>query len=269
MNQEEERKSQLLKFTPDGIPITPENKFDDGIYEFLYELWKETSGEYDPNDDVILEPEMKALHPRTKNEMKFELWALEQYGMTKGEERGYTLEGSIKSLWELEMAAEKVLFIKGLPALAKETALLGKNILNNDVDTSLGIVAGNGGRRQVQNTVEDAVENVVKKEATEETREKIGKETFEDVTESTVIKDSSEDLLQKTVNESVQGNFDKVKDNYLKRKGIDAHELKKDFLGKKAPIAQYDIYVNKDTGELFIFKKRGKGEGIPTGEFIK
>lgn len=31
----------------------------------------------------------------------------------------------------------------------------------------------------------------------------------------------------------------------------------------------YDIYVNKDSGELFIFKKGGKGVGIPTGEFIK
>lgn len=44
--------------------------------------------------------------------------------------------------------------------------------------------------------------------------------------------------------------------------------MKKDFLGRKAPISQYDIYVNKDTGELFIFT-RGKGIGIPTGEFIK
>lgn len=66
-----------------------------------------------------------------------------------------------------------------------------------------------------------------------------------------------------------KGNYNKVKDNYLKKNGIDAHELKKDFLGRKAPIAEYDIYVNKDTGELFIFKKGGKGIGIPTGEFIK
>ena len=66
-----------------------------------------------------------------------------------------------------------------------------------------------------------------------------------------------------------KGNYNKVKDNYLKKNGIDAHELKKDFLGRKAPIAEYDIYVNKDTGELFIFKKGGKGVGIPTGEFIK
>lgn len=66
-----------------------------------------------------------------------------------------------------------------------------------------------------------------------------------------------------------KGNFNKVKDNYLKNNGIDAHELKKDYLEKKAPIAEYDIYVNKDTGELFMFKKGGKGAGIPTGEFRK
>ena len=72
-----------------------------------------------------------------------------------------------------------------------------------------------------------------------------------------------------TNNTFEKGNYNKVKDNYLKRKGIDAHELKKDFLGRKAPIAEYDIYVNKDTGELFIFKKGGKRIGFPTGEFIK
>lgn len=38
-----------------------------------------------------------------------------------------------------------------------------------------------------------------------------------------------------------KGNFNKVKDNYLKNNGIDAHELKKDYLEKKAPIAEYDI----------------------------
>ena len=81
------------KIYPSLLLMVP-HKFDDGIYEFLYELWKETSGEY----DLIPEPEMKALHPRTKNEIRFELWALEQYGMTKGEERGHTAKGSAKSL---------------------------------------------------------------------------------------------------------------------------------------------------------------------------
>ena len=74
---------------------------------------------------------------------------------------------------------------------------------------------------------------------------------------------------QQYANDIEKGNYNKVRDNYLDNMGIDAHEFKKDFLGRKAPISKYDIYVNKDTGELFIFKKGGKGSGIPTGEFIK
>ena len=64
-------------------------------------------------------------------------------------------------------------------------------------------------------------------------------------------------------------NIEKVKDSYLKKLGIDAHEVKKDVLGKKAKIAEYDIYKDKDTGELWVNKKDAKGEWIPTGETIK
>jgi len=54
---------------------------------------------------------------------------------------------------------------------------------------------------------------------------------------------------------------------YLERHGIDAHELKHEYLGQKAPIALYDIYIS-DTGQLWIFRKGGQGSGIPTHEFI-
>ncbi|TQI82469.1 filamentous hemagglutinin [Serratia fonticola] len=57
-------------------------------------------------------------------------------------------------------------------------------------------------------------------------------------------------------------------DKFLKNNGVDAHQIKKDFLGAKAEIKLYDIYVDKDNGQLWIFRKGGKGEGIPTGEFI-
>ncbi|WP_331455005.1 polymorphic toxin type 33 domain-containing protein [Yersinia massiliensis] len=58
-------------------------------------------------------------------------------------------------------------------------------------------------------------------------------------------------------------------DKFLKNNGVDAHQIKKDFLGAKAEIKLYDIYVDKENGQLWIFRKGGKGEGIPTGEFIK
>ncbi|MBQ4524437.1 MAG: hypothetical protein IJA10_16075 [Lachnospiraceae bacterium] len=91
--------------------------------------------------------------------------------------------------------------------------------------------------------------------------EKKGKDNSKSKEESKEESKDSGDLKK--------GNFNKVEDRYLKQKGIDAYDLKKDFLGKKAPISQYDIYVNKDTGELFIFKKGGVGTGIPTGLFLK
>lgn len=59
-----------------------------------------------------------------------------------------------------------------------------------------------------------------------------------------------------------------VDDRYLERLGIDAHALKTDFVGRKN-ISRYDIFVKKDTGELWIYLKGGKGEGMPTGEYIK
>ena len=64
-------------------------------------------------------------------------------------------------------------------------------------------------------------------------------------------------------------NFQKANDSYLKKNNIDAHKLKQDILGKKADISKYDIYMDKNTKELYVFQKGGVGSGIPTGEFIK
>lgn len=64
-------------------------------------------------------------------------------------------------------------------------------------------------------------------------------------------------------------NFSKISDDLLKKSGIDAHQLKKDFLGNKAKISQYDLYKDTKTGEILILQKGGKGAPIQTGEFIK
>jgi len=57
----------------------------------------------------------------------------------------------------------------------------------------------------------------------------------------------------------VDRNWKKVDDKYLKQKlkdqGINPHELKYDYLGKRADVAEYDIYVDKNTGQLAIFRK--------------
>ncbi|MBN6189285.1 hypothetical protein JQN58_20755 [Aneurinibacillus sp. BA2021] len=63
-------------------------------------------------------------------------------------------------------------------------------------------------------------------------------------------------------------NWELINENYLKKKGIDAHDLKRASLGKKAKIAQYDLYVDKNTKEIYIFKKGRKGTPIRTGEYL-
>lgn len=63
-------------------------------------------------------------------------------------------------------------------------------------------------------------------------------------------------------------NIQKINDDHLKRKGLDAHKIKEEFMGKGSN-SRYDLYVNKDTGEVIIFHKGGKGQGTNTGYFIK
>ena len=167
----EKRKAELPRFTPDGIPITLENKFDDAIYNYLYEYWKTNSEEYDPKKDVIPESEINKMHPKTKNEFQFENWLFEQYGMTKKEERGYTVKGNLESLWEIFSAADMVLFARGLPSIGKELAQLGK--------------------KAVDDVAEEAIEKTVKKEAAEEMAESTAKKE---------VTDTTEDLSQKHIN---------------------------------------------------------------------
>ncbi len=205
----EKRKAELPRFTPDGIPITLENKFDDAIYNYLYEYWKTNSGEYDPKKDVIPESEMNKMHPKTKNEFQFENWLFEQYDMTKKEERGYTLEGNLESLWEIFSAADMMLLVKALPNIGKNLVQLGKDVLENGIqfDTSLGIVAGGGEIWNLKNAVDDvteeAIEKTVKREVVEEAVEKTVKtEVSEEVAENTAkkeIADTAEDLSKETV----------------------------------------------------------------------
>ena len=61
--------------------------------------------------------------------------------------------------------------------------------------------------------------------------------------------------------------FKKLADDYIKKNGIDAEALKADFMGPKS-VSKYDLYKQNGTNEIWIFRKGGKGDGIPTGEYI-
>ncbi|ELR71941.1 hypothetical protein C900_02126 [Fulvivirga imtechensis AK7] len=62
-------------------------------------------------------------------------------------------------------------------------------------------------------------------------------------------------------------NIKLIKPNMLKKAGIDAHALKKEFLGSKG-ISKFDLYRHTETGEILILKKGGVGEAIFTGIFL-
>jgi hypothetical protein len=47
------------------------------------------------------------------------------------------------------------------------------------------------------------------------------------------------------------------------RFGVDAHGIKKEVLGNKAPIARYDLYKDKQ-GNIYVKPKGGEGAGIST-----
>ncbi|MDK8182626.1 polymorphic toxin type 33 domain-containing protein [Paenibacillus sp. UMB4589-SE434] len=79
--------------------------------------------------------------------------------------------------------------------------------------------------------------------------------------------DKTTDYLIKLDLQMFGKSIQKLDDKFIKKMGIDAHDLKYDFLGKNAKISQYDLYIDKATKEIMIFKKGGKGEGISTGYF--
>ena len=144
----EERKRELPQFTPDGIPITMENKFDDAIYNYLYEYWKTNSGEYDPKDDEIIMTKESSF---TKNEKKFEQWLFAQYGMTNKEQREYTFKGNLLSLGEIALSAWG---IEGTGAT--KLVVPGKFLASNADDSAKKALQ--------QDTIEDAMEGTLKKE---------------------------------------------------------------------------------------------------------
>jgi filamentous hemagglutinin len=45
----------------------------------------------------------------------------------------------------------------------------------------------------------------------------------------------------------------------LKKNGYDARKLKADYVGKKG-LSKWDLYINKDTKELWILRKGGAGK---------
>lgn len=59
----------------------------------------------------------------------------------------------------------------------------------------------------------------------------------------------------------------KINVDYLESNGLDAHTIKYEYLGNKAPISRYDLYQTS-SGQIIILPKGGAGEPIYTGYIL-
>ena len=135
----------------------------------------------------------------TKNEKKFEQWLLQQYGMTKKEEREYTVKGNLLSLGEIALSAWG---IEG--AGATKLVVPGKFLASNADDSAKKALQ--------QDTIEDAVEGTLKKEVAENTAKKEIADTAEDLSQKTIDKD---DVLEGSsgINRGSDSLKNKIPDN--------------------------------------------------------
>ena len=207
----EKRKAELPRFTPDGIPITPENRFDDGIYAFLYNYWKEHSGEYDPKGNVVASNTANhlSLEYKTENELKFAQWAMREYGMTNKERTTHTFKGQMSVLLEVWNVVDMItlpvsLVSAGGKFIGKEVA---KEVAEELGEKAVKEVAKEAVEKTVKREVaEEAIKNPVKREVAEEAIEKTVKtEVSEEIAESAARKemvDTAEGLSQKPINKN-------------------------------------------------------------------
>lgn len=181
----EKRKAELPRFTPDGIPITPENKFDDGIYAFLYNYWKEHSGEYDPKGNVVASNTANhlSLEYKTENELKFAQWAMREYGMTNKERTTHTFKGQMSVLLEVWNVVDMI-------TLPISLVSAGGKFIGKEVAKEVGEELG---EKAVKEVAEEAVEKTVKTEVSEEIAKSAAKKE---------MADTAEGLSQKPINKN-------------------------------------------------------------------
>ena len=135
-----------------------ENKFDDGIYAFLYNYWKEHSGEYDPKGNVVASNTANhlSLEYKTENELKFAQWAMREYGMTNKERTTHTFKGQMSVLLEVWNVVDMI-------TLPISLVSAGGKFIGKEVAKEVGEELGEKAVKEVaEKTADDVIETVTK-----------------------------------------------------------------------------------------------------------
>ena len=207
------REQMVIEYTPDGIPITPENKFDEDIYDYLYHYWKEHSGEYDPKGNVVAANHI-SLKYKTENELKFEKWAMREFGMTNEEQTEHTLPGLLSSVLEISNVIDVILlpvslFSAGAKFVGKEALkeggeelaeAAGKQLLKMEGKEALQEAVEKGTKELAQVTTEKAMKEAAVM-ATEKSAKELAYKTGEKLTKTTkeVIDTTKENVAKAIV----------------------------------------------------------------------
>ena len=200
------REQMVIEYTPDGIPITPENKFDEDIYDYLYHYWKEHSGEYDPKGNVAAANHI-SLKYKTENELKFEKWAMREFGMTNEEQTEHTLPGLLSSVLEISNAIDVILlpvslFSAGAKFVGKEALKEGGEELAEAAGKQLLKMEG-------KEALQEAATKELEKEALKALFKKAAIENLEKSAKS-LAKETKEKLIKVT-----EGFVEKYFDKWL------------------------------------------------------
>ena len=189
-----------ITHTSDGIRITEEN------YDYLYHYWKEHSGEYDPKGNVAAANHI-SLKYKTENELKFEKWAMREFGMTNEEQTEHTLPGLLSSVLEISNVIDVILlpvslFSAGAKFVGKEALKEGGEELAEAAGKQLLKMEG-------KEALQEAATKELEKEALKALFKKAAIENLEKSAKS-LAKETKEKLIKVT-----EGFVEKYFDKWL------------------------------------------------------
>ena len=168
----------------------------------MYHYWKEHSGEYDPKGNVVAANHI-SLKYKTENELKFEKWAMREFGMTNEEQTEHTLPGLLSSVLEISNVIDVILLPVSL--FSAGAKFVGKEALKEGGEELAEAAGKNLAQMEGKEALQEAVEKGTK-ELAQVTTEKTMKEAAVMATEKSA-KELSDETRERLAEDIVEGNI--------------------------------------------------------------